>query len=261
MEILKRDEDRKALGGTIIVAVLLFLLLFLMLVGNSQTPDEMAPGGVTISLGEPDQGGEDNSTAKQEEFVEQVEEEYTPENQLTSDVEEAPAVQETPPTNNTTKPNTTKPKETTTPKEEQKPNQRDLFGSSKSGGGSNGGTTGGDKGDKDGTPDGSPDGQGKGDSGEGIDLGGGMFGGIGGFKVAHKVTPRSGSQESGVVKLQVCVDASGRVLPHKIKVLRGTTGGSDLQNRSIEALKKFRFQNTSGSSGGCGYISFTFKLN
>jgi len=91
---LSRSEDKKALAGTITVYLLLFLLLFLMSMFNACSDveaEEISSGGVAVSMGNPDDGGPDNSSAE-EETIPESEEEYTPENQLTSDVAEAPPI-------------------------------------------------------------------------------------------------------------------------------------------------------------------------
>ena len=88
---LSRSEDKKALVGTITVYLLLILLLILMSMFNACSDvaaEEINSGGVAVSIGNPDDGGPDNSSAE-EETIPQTEEEYTPENQLTSDVAEA----------------------------------------------------------------------------------------------------------------------------------------------------------------------------
>ena len=89
-----RSEDKKALLGTLTVYLLLFLMLILMSMFNACSEveaEEFNAGGVAISLGNPEDGGPDNTSAE-EETVEQTEDEYTPENQLTSDVIDAPPV-------------------------------------------------------------------------------------------------------------------------------------------------------------------------
>ena len=92
----------------------------------------------------------------------------------------------------------------------------------------------------------------------------GIKGNISGFKVAKIKQPNGGVQEQGVIRLKVCVDASGNVIPSSIKYSpdRDPNTSTDLRlrQRAIDAMKQFKFTNTSGSSGGCGYFSFTFKL-
>ena len=160
---LHREEDKKALIGTVTFYALLFLL-FILLALFSCGKDEAGlepSGGVAVSIGNPDDGGPDNSAAEQEEaYTPPLEEEYTPENQLTSDVDEAPEVKKTEPTvkpkpkiNTPTEKPTEQQKPTETPKEVQKPNLKDLFGKDKTGAGKNG--TADDRGGYKGRPDGS----------------------------------------------------------------------------------------------------------
>lgn len=278
---LSREEEKKAVVGTATFFALLFILLIVSaLNGCMDANAELEPsGGVTVSLGEPDQGGPDNSAAEQveEEYTTPVEEEYVPENQLTSDVEEAPAIKETKPT---TKPPTKtkpveKPTETEKPKEtkpvERKPNQKSMFpGKDKTGGGK--GTDsdkGGYTGAKDGKPDGRPDGTGgsgnMGDgTGSGPAIGPGIDGGIGGFKVRDYVKPEGGVQKNGIVSLKVCVDASGNVTSvSKNPRFRNInmTNDPELVARATAALRKFKFTNVTGAQSGCGFVNFTFKVN
>lgn len=97
-----------------------------------------------------------------------------------------------------------------------------------------------------------------------IEFGEDISGGISGFKVAKVVQPRGGVQETGAVRLKVCVDKLGNVILSSIKYAPDrdplTTSNIELRNRAIAALKQFKFTNTSGSNGGCGYIKFNFKL-
>ena len=278
---LNREEDKKALIGTVSFYLLLFFYLFMLILLSCGEESGLEPsGGVAVSIGNPDNGGPDNSAAQEEEaYTPPIEEEYTPENQLTSDVEEAPAVKKTEPTVKP-KPKVNKPVDKPTeqqeptekPKEVKKANTRDLFGKDKAGAGK-GGTSddrGGYMGDPNGKPDGKPDGNGgRGNagsgSGDGPSMGPGITGGIGGFSVASVAQPEGGVQDKGVVRLKVCVDAQGNVIPSSIKYAPDrnpeTTTNLTLRKNAIAALNKFKFSNNSGSSGGCGYINFTFKLN
>jgi hypothetical protein len=269
---LSRSEDKKALAGTITVYLLLFLLLFLMSMFNACSDveaEEISSGGVAVSMGNPDDGGPDNSSAE-EETIPESEEEYTPENQLTSDVAEAPPIIKnepkiTPKTKETIKPIEDKPKETKPTPKPPKINIGKNKGKDTDGSGKGGNNTGGYKGKPDGTGT-SPDGEGKGTSGmgsgDGPSLGPGISGGIGGFS-AKIALPQGGVQENGKVRLYVCVDSKGNVKSAKHKPLIGdysTTSNSDLINRAIYSIKKSTFRNISGSDGGCGYITYTFKL-
>lgn len=267
----KRTEDRAGVIGTVTFHIVLVLLL--MILGKACTDlnaEDLDDGGVTVSMGEPDMGGPDNETAEQEEYTPPQEEEYTPENQVTSDVDEAPEIKETKPTvkptpkpkpttTPTTTPTQTKPTETTPTPTPPKPN----IGKGKTGGGSGTGKTPGQQGNSE-DGDG-PDMAGIGGTGGGFgDLGDGISGkGFGGFKVAQKAIPRSGSQETGRVAVDACIDANGKVISARKSTYVPPNGSlnPDLLNRAIEAIYKFRFQNTSDSKGACGTIVFTFKVH
>lgn len=271
---LSRSEDKKALVGTITVYLLLILLLILMSMFNACSDvaaEEINSGGVAVSIGNPDDGGPDNSSAE-EETIPQTEEEYTPENQLTSDVAEAPPVVKNDPktkTNpkETTKPVTEKPVDTKPIVKPPKINIGKNKGKDTDGAGKGGdNNTGGYKGKPDGTGT-SPDGEGQGTSGmgtgDGPSLGPGVSGGIGGFS-AKIALPKGGVQENGVVRLKVCVNELGQVNDVKYAPKRGqagTTSNKDLISRAIYSVKKSSFTNISGSSGtNCGFITYTFKL-
>lgn len=276
---ISREEDKKALVGTITFIALLIMLLIVMGLMNGCSEvqaEDLESGGVAVSLGNPDDGGSDNSASRDEAYTPPVEEEeYVPEHQETSDVSDAPEVKKTEPVDK--KPTKTDPKETTKDpvkdpvKEPKKVDKRGLFpGSSKGGNDDSGDGKGGDgkggyKGNPDGTPDGNPDGNGgQGTQGDGPSIGTGISGGIGGFKVAKMSQPQGGVQEAGVIRLKVCVDKNGTVIPSSIKYAPNrdpnTSTNLQLRQRAIAALKKFKFTNVSNSTGGCGYINFTFKL-
>jgi len=271
---LSRLEDKKALIGTITVYLLLFLLLFLMSMFNACTEvsaDEINSGGVAVSIGNPDDGGPDNSAAEEEVSSPPQPQEYTPENQLTSDVNEAPPVVKQEPKTETKPQQKTKPTDKTPQtKPTVKPPKinigknkgNDTEGKGKGGSSQSGGYKG--------KPDGigsSPDGEGKGTMGQGTgdgpSLGPGVSGGIGGFSA--KITiPEGGVQENGVVRLRGCVNEFGQVTDVKHAPKRGqagTTSNRDLISRATYSVKKSSFKNISGSSGiNCGFITYTFKL-
>ena len=60
-----RTEDKQAMVGTTVFYIILVLLLFILSKSctTAEAKDEEA-GGVAISLGEPYQGGPDNSSAQ-----------------------------------------------------------------------------------------------------------------------------------------------------------------------------------------------------
>jgi hypothetical protein len=267
-----RTEDKQAMTGTAIFYTLLIILLFFL--GKSCTDvqaKDVDAGGVAISLGEPDQGGPDNSTAETQSTPPPNVPDYTPQSQLTSDDAEAPVVKETKPTPHvkTTKPVTepTKTREETKPTPETKPerkaNPNDLFkpsGKTGSGSGDPNGA-GGDKGAPDGTGK-DPNGDGKGPGLGSGPTSGPVVGKIGGFD-ADITAPRGGVQDNGVVRLYVCVNASGDVTTVRHEPLRGapgTTTNSDLINRAISSIRQSSFRNVSGANSGCGYFTYTFQV-
>ena len=283
---LSRIEERKAIVGTATFIGLLLLILIIMglMNGCSEANAESDDAGsVAVSIGYPDDGGPDNSSAKEqvEEVVpEVVEEEYIPEHQQTSDVSEAPPVKKTEPTNK--KPTDTKPKDTpkepvkdTKPKEPaKKPDPRSQFPGSKKGDDSKGRGSGDDskdggyKGRPDGIPDGDPDGTGGdgkiGDGPAGTGTGGIGKEGLGGFKITKIKQPAGARNTYGVVRLKVCVNADGTVDPNSVKYAPGrdpnTTTDLTLRKNAIAALKQFKFTSIKSiKSRECGYISFTFK--
>ena len=270
-----RTEDKQAMVGTTVFYILLILLLFMLSKSctNAEAKDEEA-GGVAISLGQPDQGGPDNSSAQEENTPPPSVPEYTPQSQLTSDDAEAPAVQKTKPapkvkpkttpTEQTTKTEPTKTAEPAPTKSAPKIN----IGKDKSGkGAGDDSRSGGYKGSPDGTPDGDPNGNGgRGKQGTGTGSGptsGPVVGLIGGFDA--KINPPSGGvQDNGVVRIYVCVNENGTVTTVKHDPLRGapgTTTNSGLINKAITSIKQSSFKNVSGSDGGCGHFTYTFKVN
>lgn len=278
---IHREEDKKAIIGTVtFFSLLLLLLILLSLFAWKTTQADIEPsGGVTVSLGQPNQGGPDNSAAQQqeEEYTPPVEEEYTPENQLTSDVDEAPEVKQNKPSPKPTKQPTKpikKPTEQEKPEDtqpiERKPNERSLFGKDKTGGGSGKDSDkGGYTGTKDGKPNGSPEGTGgtgtMGDgTGNGPAIGPGIDGGIGGFQIKNYVKPEGGVQKNGIVSLKVCVDKNGNVTSvTKNSKFRNInmTNDPELVERATVALRKFKFTNVTNAQSGCGFVNFTFRVN
>ncbi|PCJ67891.1 MAG: hypothetical protein COA58_01765 [Bacteroidetes bacterium] len=274
---IKRIEERKALIGTITFVALLLMMLIVMGLMNGcsevKAEDKLA-GSVSISLGKPNDGGSDNSSAQESEQEETPleEEEYTPQHQETSDVSEAPPVVKTKPETKPTKPTTESTKPVTKPVEPKKPDPRAQFPSSGKSGSDNKGSGKGDpdrdggfKGGPEGTTEGDPEGNGKiGDGPVGSGTGIGREG-LGGFKIAKIKQPKGGVQESGVVRLRICVNANGSVDQSSIKFSPSrdpnTTTNLTLRRNAIAALKQFKFSRVSGKGRECGYISFTFKLH
>jgi hypothetical protein len=280
---LGRIEERKAIVGTATFIGLLLLILIIMGLMNGcseAVAEEEISGSVSVSVGYPDDGGADTSSAEEhvEEIAPPVEEEYVPQHQQTSDVTEAPEVKKTEPADK--KPTDTKPKDKPTepvndtkPVDTKKPDPRSQFPGSKKGDDKSGtgegdpSKDGGYKGNPDGIRKGDPDGTGgTGKIGDGPSGTGGSYGkeGLRGFKIKTAKKPAGTRNVYGVVRLKVCVNADGSVDASSVKYAPGrdpnTTTDLTLRKNAIAALKQFKFSSLkSTSTRECGYISFTFK--
>lgn len=251
---LKRTADQAGLIGTIAFhALLIFFILLMMMQCKSVPPPDPLDGAVSVSLGQPDAGGPDNSTAVSEQQP-TPSESTTPE-QVTSDVQDAPEVQQTETTSTPTQQQNPTTQETTP---ERTVDERGLFKPG-SGGGSGDGETPGDQGKPDGQDDGKPDGQGTGSGGTGF-AGDGYEGNINGFRVSAPFKPVNNRQEFGKVTIIVCVDVNGNVVSARGGGVPTTNTSKHLENLSISAAKKFKFERIgNATSKNCGYITFNYK--
>lgn len=252
-----RTEDQAGVFGSILFhALLLFLVAIAMMYdGCSEELEDPLDGAVAVSLGEPDFGGPDASTAMAEptptEPQDQVDE------QVTSDIEDAPEVQTTPTPTPTPRPTPT-PTPTPQTEPERTVDRRGLFSSS--GGGSGDGTQSGDQGQKDGSETGKPDGSGtSGTQGTGFE-GDGFSGNINGFRVVAGYKPENNQQEFGKVTVIVCVDKNGKVVEVRPGGTPTTNTSKHLENLSIQAAWKFTFQRIGDATNkNCGYITFNYR--
>lgn len=260
MSILSRDNDRKGLLGTILFHVMLFLILLITGFGNVE-PIDTDNGGVTVSFGEPDEGGDDSRPAASES-------ESTPppasssEESLETTEEEAPEVVTSP----VPKPKTeTKPNTETKPTEEETKPSIDprmkaaiekMRKAREAGGGQGDGPKPGTEGQPDGSENGDPDGTGKGTLGNGISYN------LKGFQVANMPEIKNEKQSFGTVVVKLCVNKSGKIVSTSFG-RESTTTDSYLYEISERAVRQLTIKPVGAgiTDTNCGTITITFSRN
>jgi hypothetical protein len=262
MSILSRANDRKGLLGTILFHVMLFLILLITGFGSVE-PIDTDNGGVTVSFGEPDEGGDDSRPAASES-------ESTPppasssEESVETTEEEAPEVVTSPvPKPKTeTKPNTeTKPTEQETKQAAIDPRMKaaiDKFKKSQEAGGGKGdGPKPGEEGRPDGSENGDPDGTGKGTLGNGISYN------LKGFQVANMPEIKNEKQSFGIVVVKLCVNRAGQITTNKAGAPGSTTTDSYLYEISERAVRQLTIKPVGSgiNDTNCGTITITFSRN
>lgn len=262
MSILSKENDRKGLLGTVLFHVLLFLVMLITGFGTAD-PIDTDNGGVTVSFGEPDEGGDDNRPA-----ASQAESTPPPASSSEESVEttedEAPEVTTSPvpkPKTETKPNNETKPTE---PTQETKPSidprlkaQLEKMKKAKEAGGGEGdGPKPGTEGRSDGSEDGDPDGTGKGTLGNGISYN------LKGFKVSNMPEIKNEKQSFGTVVVKLCVNKSGKIVSTSFG-RESTTSDSYLYQISERAVRQLTIK-PAGSNitdTNCGTITITFEKN
>jgi TonB family protein len=256
MQAVTPDKDEKkskvaGYVGTGIVHVAIFAVLWFVTIGMADPPlDGTAGGGggISISLGEPDAGGDSDVPVAESQPIQQVtppqpetespvvvDETETAADAVVTQPAEKPKVEtkKTPEKKPDVKPVETKKEPVEKPREADK---RSLFqkktGATGDGTGYGSGDKPGNQGAEDGSLDGSPNGYGSG--GEGNGTGGGIGDGIGpgsgngisfdlkGRSLQRKPVIEDKSKETGKVVVSIVVDRNGKVtkaMPNQ----RGTT--------------------------------------
>ena len=283
-----KSENQKGFIGTIIFHGILFLGFFLMSFaggnggGNNTTGEAM--GGVEVSLGEPDLGGNDAESGyvpeqtPPQEFTENPVMDET----LTEDDADAPVLPEkkeqvkktpvvspkpviTPPVYKPTKPN---------PTPQRIPDSKGLF---RKGGNSGDGTKPGNEGrpdgsifgDKDGDHgDGTGPGNGNGDGGPGNGPGNGpgepgngpgVKFDLSGFRRNHDFNIEPNRAGSGTVIIELCVFPDGKIKSVKHR-LGGTMTDKYFIDLALKAVRENSYSPTGNvTSDKCGVVKFTFK--
>lgn len=241
-----------------IIHALLILLMFLMVYGVEKT--DPLDGGVEIMLGEPDAGGFDEVPVSAEEYTEELAPEETVEEEtvVSQDQEDAPEVKTTEEKKSNPKPTPEITEKTTeNPVEKRKADQRSLFKKKTDSDGKGTGDNKGNEGGEDGSPDGEPKGQG----GSGIGFSGDGFSGkIDGFKAIFTPTINNNQQEVGTVRVRVCVDINGKIIPMMTQWNGGTASSSYLKELSVRKANEFKFKRIGDATEtNCGIITFTYK--
>jgi len=266
MEILREENKRKGLLGTILFHALIILLLMISGFSMENEVDEME-GAVEVSIGEPDRGGPDFEPATTAPAVSTPTPPSSEQSQeLTQNNDDAPEVMEKPkPTKPTPKPptpeTTTKPNPQPDPTPQRTVDQTSLFKKKTGSQGQGDGDKPGNQGDPDGSENGNPKGTGKG-TGTGQGKTGSGDYSLNGRTAVYRHKPDCDQQTSGTIVVIVSVDKEGKVVKAEAKGRGTTVTNTDLKRCSeIEAMK-WRFDPRKDGSGlQEGTITFVYKLN
>jgi hypothetical protein len=262
LSLSKKEKENKVIAGVSTAIICALLLLLLLFVGfkSVDKPEEGEDSGVMVQMGDPNEGGPDNSPMNERQVP--VSPQSSEENILTSNQQEAVAVrQPTSPVRN--------PSQTTQP-EQERPRQldqdaqnamRDALNARQSrgqGGGQNPGTQGSNDGQGTSTTGGSG-GTGTSGSGTGFELGTGL--GDRGITYAPIINSRCENAKSGIIKFKVIVSANGNVSIGSQIPERGTTIVDEcIRKEALEALKKVKLTpSAAGSESTEGIISVIIK--
>ncbi len=289
--ILERENKRKGIVGTVIVHALMLLLLILPFITFPIPP----PGeqGIVVSLGVPDMGSGNDRPEMQNKEVTQP---TPPARAAVQEVQKEPEVKQVSASQTEKSPEvltTETPEEIAVPTEEELERQREReaelqkqreleeakrqaeleaqrqaeaeakkqaeydeskkqFGQLLAGSGKGNTSTPGNQGDPNGDPDASVL--------EGISTGSGMIGGgLSNRGVLYEPDVQDNSQKTGVVVVNVCVDANGNVTSANYTQRGSSTTDSDLKALAIKNARKFRFS-PGEIEKQCGTITFDFKV-
>lgn len=286
------SENQKGLIGTIIFHGLLFLCVFLMSFsdlagggggGGGNNSIGEALGGLEVSLGEPDLGGNDAENGYTDEQPEpSAEEPPQDESLLTEDDAQAPILPSKdeeikPKTPVVAKPKITAPVYKPTKQSVKTPEKKiDSKGLFKKGGNKGDGSKPGNEGKPDGTVFGDKDGnnkKGDGDGGPGNGPGNGPGDGPGkgpgsgnsvkfdlsGFRRDKEFNIETNRSGSGTVIIEICVYKDGRLKSAR-PLLGGTMTDKYFIDLALRAVKENTYSPTANSSTEtCGKVKFTFK--
>lgn len=264
MSVLSNENDRKGILGTVLFHVILFLILLITGFGSVE-PLDSDNGGVTVSFGEPDMGGDGGAPESASSAAPPP---SAAEESMVTSESDAPEVEAVEKPAKTQK-QTTSEKESTSEKEDQIAKERQASidrmkkaiqdAKNKKNGtkpGEGDGEKDGEEGRPDGATNGDPDGDGKGTIGKGINYD------LKGYDIIGKPQIVNNSQSYGVVVIEICLDKNGNILKADIG-RKSTTLDSHLVKLSKDAVRQLRFTPLGNlkSERNCGTISFKYELN
>lgn len=245
LSLSKKEKENRVIAGVstaVICALLLLLLLFVSF--KTVEKDEGSESGVMVQMGDPNEGGPDDSPQNQRMVPVSPQTPQAEENLFTSNQDEAVNVRQP----NQTRPTPTTPTTTQPVPEQQRQidqqaqemmraaaNARQSRGQ---GGGENPGTQGAPDGSGS-SPTGGSGGSGSSGTGNGFELGTGLGGRT--ISYAPVLKSRCENAKTGTVTFDVIVHANGEVTLESTTPSRGTTVTDEcLKKEAIEALKKVR---------------------
>ncbi|MCB0735030.1 MAG: hypothetical protein KDC76_10625 [Bacteroidetes bacterium] len=258
-----KEHDRKGLVGTVFIHLIIFLLMFIWLIGEAHNMQE-EESGIEVSFGDPLSGGPDdlsqvadaqespadnqeNTTAPQVSETTPTPSNNTP--VVTNQQSDAPEV------NTQSKPTVTQPKEedrgrvdshvTDYLKNRNKTKNSDQ--NTEAGPGQKPGPGGNSTTNQPG-----PGGQNNGDNGSGVSWS------LEGFVVSGVPNIQNRSQDFGTVVVKICLDQNGAI--KYLNVEGGNTSSTYLKELTMESVRKFGFKALgSQTSYNCGTISITYQ--
>lgn len=257
------DKKNKLTSGVITLLIHAGILVLMMWLGLKPPDPPWEEQGIMISLGEPDQGGPDQTPAAEQPETEPQPEEQIPveeeENIATQDIEDAPVVKKTEDKkpSEVKKPSTEKKPEVKEP--ERKADSRAMFRGNRTNGDPNSQGTGdgdvpGNQGSPDGSENGSLDGRGQGTSGDGFGYS------LSGRKIKRLPDVQDNSKATGKVVVTVTVDKNGRVVKAEPGARGTTTTDPGLWEKARQAALRTEFSTRAdGATEQVGTMTFVFK--
>ncbi|MEY4906134.1 MAG: hypothetical protein RLZZ292_3949, partial [Bacteroidota bacterium] len=93
--------------------------------------------------------------------------------------------------------------------------------------------------------------------GSGTGSGGAVGGGLSGRTGKSPGAIIDNSQATGIIRINICADASGNVVSAEFTQVGSTTSNSELKSKAIAHAKRYKF--SAGKDGDCGWVTYNFK--